>query len=112
VFNLFLKKYLQQLIFYLNSALAIAPKFKRGRFMQWLIALACRIRSYLSTVHALNQRCQVKPNTGLNILHLVNGTRNRNNQSEEELQEIKSLLTTYLASKVTMETDKAFDENG
>jgi hypothetical protein len=36
----------------------------------------------------------------------------RNNQSEEELQEIKSLLTTYLANKVTMEADKAFNEKG
>ena len=45
--------------------------------------------------------------TQLEILKLF-----RNNQSEEELQEIKSLLTAYLVSKVTMEADKAFDENG
>ncbi len=31
-------------------------------------------------------------------------------QSEEELKEIKSLLTTYLADKVTRTADKAFDE--
>jgi hypothetical protein len=44
-------------------------------------------------------------NTQLEILKLF-----RNDQSEEELQEIKSLLITYLASKVTFEADKAFEE--
>jgi hypothetical protein len=34
----------------------------------------------------------------------------RNDQSEEELQEIRSLLITYLASKLTMEADKVFQE--
>jgi hypothetical protein len=33
-------------------------------------------------------------------------------QSEEDLKEIKSLLVTYLADKVTREADKAFDEKG
>ena len=33
-------------------------------------------------------------------------------QSEEELQEIKSLLIAYLSNKVTFEADKAFDEKG
>ena len=46
-------------------------------------------------------------NTQLEILKLFS-----NRQSEEELQEIKSLLTTYIASKVTFEADKAFDEKG
>jgi hypothetical protein len=45
--------------------------------------------------------------TQLEILKLF-----RNDQSEEELQEIKSLLVTYLADKVTTEADKAFDEKG
>ncbi len=45
--------------------------------------------------------------TQLEILKLF-----RNDQSEEELQEIKSLLIAYLASKVTFEADKAFDEKG
>jgi hypothetical protein len=43
----------------------------------------------------------------LEILNLF-----RDDQSEEELQEIKSLLTAYLAAKVTSEADKAFDEKG
>jgi hypothetical protein len=34
----------------------------------------------------------------------------RNNQSEEELQEIRSFLTTYLAAKVTFEADKAYED--
>ena len=33
-------------------------------------------------------------------------------QTEEEVNEIKSLLVTYLAHKVTREADKAFDEKG
>ncbi|MBX2922722.1 MAG: hypothetical protein KF746_11060 [Chitinophagaceae bacterium] len=33
-------------------------------------------------------------------------------QSEEDLREIKSLLVTYLADKVTREADKAFDTKG
>jgi len=45
--------------------------------------------------------------TQLEILKLF-----RNDQSEDELQEIKSLLIAYLASKVTFEADKAFDEKG
>ena len=36
----------------------------------------------------------------------------RNDQTEEELQELKSLLTAWLAAKVTFEADKAFQENG
>lgn len=31
-------------------------------------------------------------------------------QSEEDLQEIKSLLTAYLSDKVVREADKAFEE--
>jgi len=45
--------------------------------------------------------------TQLEILELF-----RNDQSEEELQELKSLLIAYLANKVTMEADKAFEERG
>ena len=45
--------------------------------------------------------------TQLEILKLF-----RNEQSEEELQEIKSLLIAYLAAKVTIEADKAFNEKG
>jgi hypothetical protein len=45
--------------------------------------------------------------TQLEILKLF-----RNDQPEEELQEIKSLLVAYLANKVTFEADKAFDEKG
>ena len=36
----------------------------------------------------------------------------RDDQPEEELQEIKSLLIAYLSAKVTMEADKAFNEKG
>jgi len=32
------------------------------------------------------------------------------NQSEEDLKEIKSLLAIWLADKVTREADKAFDD--
>ncbi|MES2426533.1 MAG: hypothetical protein V4560_06145 [Bacteroidota bacterium] len=46
-------------------------------------------------------------NTQLEILKLF-----RNDQTEEELQEIKSLLIAYLANKVTLEADKAFKEKG
>ena len=45
--------------------------------------------------------------TQLEILKLF-----RNDQPEEELQEIKSLLIAYLANKVTFEADKSFDEKG
>ena len=45
--------------------------------------------------------------TQLEILKLF-----RNDQSEEELQEIRSLLIAYLAAKVMSEADKAFDEKG
>lgn len=44
-------------------------------------------------------------NTQLEILKLF-----RNDQSEEELQEIRSLLIAYLADKVTTEADRAFHE--
>ena len=44
-------------------------------------------------------------NTQLEILNLFS-----HNQNEEDLKEIKSLLITYLADKVTREADKAFDE--
>ncbi len=46
-------------------------------------------------------------NIQLEILKLF-----RNDQPEEELQEIRSLLITYLADKVTVEADKAFHEKG
>jgi hypothetical protein len=36
----------------------------------------------------------------------------RDDQSEEELQEIRSLLIAYLSGKVTLEADKAFEEKG
>ncbi len=36
----------------------------------------------------------------------------RNDQPEEELQELRSLLTVWLAAKVTFEADKAFQEKG
>jgi len=45
--------------------------------------------------------------TQLEILKLF-----REDQSEDELQEIRSLLIAYLANKVVFEADKAFDENG
>ncbi|HEY2581237.1 MAG TPA: hypothetical protein VGI43_05505 [Mucilaginibacter sp.] len=45
--------------------------------------------------------------TQLEILKLF-----RNDQSEEELQEIGSLLITYFANKVTFEADNSFDKNG
>jgi len=44
-------------------------------------------------------------NTQLEILNLFS-----HNQNEADLKEIKSLLVTYLADKVTREADKAFDE--
>jgi len=46
-------------------------------------------------------------NTQLEILKLF-----RNDQPEEELQEIKSLLIAYISNKVTVEADKAFQEKG
>jgi ribosome biogenesis protein Tsr3 len=46
-------------------------------------------------------------NTQLEILKLF-----RNDQTEEELQEIKSLLIAYLADKVVIEADKSFGEKG
>jgi hypothetical protein len=45
--------------------------------------------------------------TQLEILNLFS-----HNQSEEDLKEIKSLLITYLADKVTREADKAFNKKG
>jgi hypothetical protein len=45
--------------------------------------------------------------TQLEILKLFT-----NSQSEEELQEIRSLLTFYLAAKVTFEADKVFLDKG
>jgi hypothetical protein len=44
-------------------------------------------------------------NTQLEILNLFSS-----NQSEDDLKEIKSLLTAYLSDKVVREADKAFDE--
>jgi len=46
-------------------------------------------------------------NVQLEILKLFN-----EDQSEQELKEIKSLLVAYLADKVTREADAAFDERG
>ncbi|MFI5161775.1 MAG: hypothetical protein ACHQHN_10895 [Sphingobacteriales bacterium] len=45
--------------------------------------------------------------TQLEILKLF-----RDDQSEEELLEIRSLLIAYLAGKVTLEADKAFNQKG
>ena len=44
-------------------------------------------------------------NSQLEILKLFNSQ-----QSEEDLQELKSLLTAYLADKVVREADAAFEE--
>lgn len=44
-------------------------------------------------------------NTQLEILKLFS-----EDQSEQELREIKALLVAYLADKVTREADQAFDE--
>lgn len=44
-------------------------------------------------------------NTQLEILKLFSYE-----QSEEDLQELKSLLVTYLSDKVVREADKAFEE--
>jgi hypothetical protein len=46
-------------------------------------------------------------NAQLEILKLF-----RNDQPEEELQEIKSLLIAYLGNKVTQEADNTFAERG
>ena len=46
-------------------------------------------------------------NTQLEILKLFS-----QEQSEEDLKEIKSLLVTYLADKVSREADNAFDKKG
>jgi hypothetical protein len=46
-------------------------------------------------------------NAQLEILKLF-----RNDQPEEELREIRSLLIAYLGNKVTQEADKAFVEKG
>ena len=46
-------------------------------------------------------------NIRLEILKLF-----RNNQSEKELQEIRSLLIAYLGDKVTKETDRTFLDQG
>ena len=44
-------------------------------------------------------------NSQLEILKLFNSQ-----QSEEDLQELKSLLTAYLSDKVVREADAAFEE--
>jgi len=46
-------------------------------------------------------------NVQLEILKLFS-----HNQTEEDLNEIKSLLITYLSDKVTREADKTFDQKG
>lgn len=46
-------------------------------------------------------------NTQLEILNLFS-----HEQTEEDLEEIKSLLAKYLADKVTREADKSFDKKG
>ena len=46
-------------------------------------------------------------NMQLEILNLFS-----HEQTEEDLKEIKSLLVTYLADKVTREADKSFDKKG
>lgn len=45
--------------------------------------------------------------TQLEILNLFS-----HDQSEEDLKELKSLLISYLADKVTREADKAYDKAG
>jgi hypothetical protein len=45
--------------------------------------------------------------TQLEILKLFSSEK-----SEDDLKEIKSLLITYLAEKVTREADKSFDKKG
>lgn len=46
-------------------------------------------------------------NAQLEILNMFS-----NNQSEQDLEELRSLLIAYLAHKATREADKFFDENG
>jgi len=46
-------------------------------------------------------------NVQLEILKLFS-----EDQSEQELREIKSLLIAYLADKITREADASFDEKG
>ena len=48
--------------------------------------------------------------TTLNAIQLEILKLFRDDQPEEELQEIRSLLIAYLAGKVTLEADKAFGE--
>ena len=50
--------------------------------------------------------------TTLNAIQLEILKLFRDDQPEEELQEIRSLLIAYLAGKVTFEADKAFGEKG
>lgn len=57
----------------------------------------CNIRKLKSMEASLN-------NTQLEILNLF-----AEEQSEEDLREIKSLLLMYLAEKVVREADKSFD---
>ena len=49
--------------------------------------------------------------TALNDVQLEILRLFQNDQSPEDLKEIRSLLVTYLADKVTREADKAFDQN-
>ncbi len=48
--------------------------------------------------------------TALNDVQLEILKLFQHDQSPEDLKEIKSLLATYLADKVTREADKAFDQ--
>ncbi|WP_257670964.1 hypothetical protein [Parapedobacter tibetensis] len=50
--------------------------------------------------------------TALNDIQLEILKLFRDDQSEQDLKEIKSLLISYLADKVTREADAAFDEKG
>ena len=50
--------------------------------------------------------------TALNDVQLEILKLFQHDQSPEDLKEIKSLLATYLADKVTREADKAFDQKG
>jgi hypothetical protein len=50
--------------------------------------------------------------TALNDVQLEILKLFQHDQSPEDLKEIKSLLVTYLADKVTREADKAFDQKG
>jgi hypothetical protein len=87
----------------------MGPLAEAGGFL--LDKLSSHFASSIFATFYLNLRKEDMPialnNTQLEILKLF-----RHEQSEEDLKEIKSLLITYLADKVTREADKAFDNKG